>query len=157
MSAAKGLTDIAASAARPGTGGAGHGTCSEPTCPAWPASARIRCLTTRRSSSTGPDSPSWTTTIRDAERDQDQERAGTAADERAFLTRELAAAVGLGHRDRHLGDDRERARKAVTARIKDALHRIGAHHPMLGEHLSQVDHHRQSLRVPARRPVQWSC
>jgi tetratricopeptide (TPR) repeat protein len=55
--------------------------------------------------------------------------------ERDFLVRELAAAVGLGGRARGLGDDRERARKAVTARIQESLRRISGAHPALGEHL----------------------
>jgi tetratricopeptide (TPR) repeat protein len=78
------------------------------------------------------------TEIDDARAHHDLARAGTLADERAFLLRELAAAVGLGHRDRRLGDDRERARKAVAGRIKDALNRIHTVHPALGEHLSQA-------------------
>ena len=58
-------------------------------------------------------------------------------DEQAFLIRELSSAVGLGHRDRRLGDDRERARKAVAGRIKDALGRIEAVHPLLAAHLGR--------------------
>jgi tetratricopeptide (TPR) repeat protein len=95
--------------------------------------------------------------IRDAERDDDPERAATAADERTFLARELASAVGLGHRDRQLGDDRERARKAVTARVKDALHRIEAHHPTLGEHLSQSITTGNLCSYRPGEAVQWSC
>lgn len=71
----------------------------------------------------------------DAEARHDLARAAATADERAFLIRELASAVGLGHRDRRLGDDRERARKAVAGRIRDALGRITAVHPTLGAHL----------------------
>jgi hypothetical protein len=74
--------------------------------------------------------------LTEAGRNHDLGRATAAADERAFIARELAAAVGLG-RERGLGDDRERARKAVTARIKDALQRIEARHPALGAHLRQ--------------------
>lgn len=73
--------------------------------------------------------------IAEAHTNHDLGRAGVLAGERAFLARELASAVGLGHRDRRLGDDRERARKAVTARIKDAMDRINAVHPKLGAHL----------------------
>jgi hypothetical protein len=49
--------------------------------------------------------------------------------------RELAAATGLGGRGRLLGDQSERARKAVTARIRDAIARIERLHPALGAHL----------------------
>ena len=60
--------------------------------------------------------------------------------ERDFLVRELSAAFGLGHRDRRLGDDRERARKAVAGRIKEALTRINAVNPLLAEHLTKSIH-----------------
>jgi tetratricopeptide (TPR) repeat protein len=70
-----------------------------------------------------------------AERAGDQERAAAAEQERDFLLRELKAAVGLGGRARGLGDDAERARKAVTARIGDSLARIEAVLPDLGAHL----------------------
>jgi hypothetical protein len=36
---------------------------------------------------------------------------------------------------RRLGDASERARKTVTARIRDSLGRIEARHPQLGGHL----------------------
>ncbi len=65
----------------------------------------------------------------------DAGRAERAQDERDALVDALASAVGLGGRDRRLGDDAERARKAVTARIRDAIGRIGEVHPELGAHL----------------------
>jgi tetratricopeptide (TPR) repeat protein len=94
-------------------------------------------------------------TLDEAERDHDPERASAAADERAFLIRELASAVGLGHRERQLGDDRERARKAVTGRIKDALRRIEAHHPALGAHLSQSITTGNLCSYRPVEPVRW--
>ncbi|MFC7501492.1 ATP-binding protein [Nocardioides sp. CPCC 206347] len=63
-------------------------------------------------------------------------RAERARDERAALVDELAAAVGLGGRDRRLGDDAERARKAVTSRIRDAVRRVTDLDPELGDHLA---------------------
>jgi hypothetical protein len=51
------------------------------------------------------------------------------------LLRELSAAGGLGGRDRRLGDQVERARKTVSARIHDSLRRVAAIHPELGSHL----------------------
>ncbi len=65
----------------------------------------------------------------------DMARAQTISDERDFLVRELTAAVGLRQQARGLGDDRERARKAVSARVKDAVDHIDAAHPVLGAHL----------------------
>lgn len=75
--------------------------------------------------------------VDDANTRHDLARASALDDERAFLIRELASAVGLGQRGRRLGDDRERARKAVTGRIKDAIARINAVHPALADHLSR--------------------
>jgi hypothetical protein len=48
---------------------------------------------------------------------------------------ELAAAAGLGGRARRLGDQSERARKTVTARIRDVIDRVERLHPDLGAHL----------------------
>jgi hypothetical protein len=59
------------------------------------------------------------------------ERAKTLESERDALIRELAAAAGLGGRDRRLGDETERARKTVSARVRDALSKIERLHPEL--------------------------
>ena len=56
-------------------------------------------------------------------------------DERTALIRELAAASGFGGRDRRLGDESERARKTVGARLRDSLRRINRVHPLLAAHL----------------------
>ena len=62
-------------------------------------------------------------------------RAETLRSERDALIRELAAATGLGGRDRRLGDETERARKTVSARVRDALSKIERVHPELAIHL----------------------
>jgi len=51
---------------------------------------------------------------------------------------ELRAAIGLGGRSRKLKDPSERARKAVTARIRDSIQRIAEAHPAAGEHLAEA-------------------
>jgi len=51
---------------------------------------------------------------------------------------ELRAATGLGGRSRKLKDSGERARKAVTARIRGAIERIAEVHPAAGEHFANV-------------------
>ena len=63
------------------------------------------------------------------------ERAQTLCSERDALIRELAAAAGLSGRDRRLGDETERARKTVSARVRDALSKIERVHPELATHL----------------------
>ncbi|MGZ4617860.1 MAG: ATP-binding protein [Frankiaceae bacterium] len=67
----------------------------------------------------------------------DVARSARVQSERDALVAALARARGLGGRPRRLGDAGERARKAVTARIRDSLNRIQARHPALGEHLRQ--------------------
>jgi hypothetical protein len=57
--------------------------------------------------------------------------------ERDALLDELRRATGLGGRDRRLGDDNERARKTVTARIRDVLRRLDHRHPELAAHLRE--------------------
>ena len=67
----------------------------------------------------------------------DEARSAQAQSERDALVAGLSSARGLAGRPRRLGDSGERARKAVTARIRDSLSRIQARHPALGEHLRQ--------------------
>ena len=68
----------------------------------------------------------------------DVERAAQADTERGFLVRELARAFGLSGRGRRAASASERARAGVTRAIRQAITRIGEHHPELGEHLSRT-------------------
>jgi hypothetical protein len=68
----------------------------------------------------------------------DAERAAQADAERDFLVRELARAFGLGGRDRRAASASERARAGVTRAIRQAMARIGEHHPQLGEYLRRT-------------------
>jgi tetratricopeptide (TPR) repeat protein len=68
---------------------------------------------------------------------EDTDREAQADAERDFLVRELASAVGLGGRDRRAASDSERARSGVTRATRQAIARIGEHHPQLGEHLTR--------------------
>jgi tetratricopeptide (TPR) repeat protein len=70
----------------------------------------------------------------------DEAREAQADAERDFLVRELARAVGLGARDRRAASASERARSGVTRAIRQAMARIGEHHPRLGEHLDGAVH-----------------
>jgi predicted ATPase len=78
-----------------------------------------------------------------SEADHDPERAARAREEREFLLAELGAALGLGGRPRVAGDPAERARVAVTMRIRQAIGRIEVAHGELGRHL------RRSIRTGA--------
>jgi tetratricopeptide (TPR) repeat protein len=71
----------------------------------------------------------------------DLERAGRLRVERDFLLAELGAAFGLGGRARPaVADVDDRLRKAVSARIKDALRRIAEVHPSAAHHLRHSVH-----------------
>jgi len=74
--------------------------------------------------------------LAEAQRYHDVGRAAQAQAERDFLVAELAAAVGLGGRDRRAAAMAERARLNVTKAIKAALSKIRASHPALGHHLA---------------------
>jgi hypothetical protein len=93
--------------------------------------------------------------VSDAEADHDDERAARAKAERDALVDELTAALGLGGRARTLGDPTERARKAVTARIRDAIGRIADQHAALGAHLDASVTTGTFCSYRPRQPVTW--
>jgi class 3 adenylate cyclase/putative methionine-R-sulfoxide reductase with GAF domain len=72
----------------------------------------------------------------EAERFNDAGRVSRAHEEREFITNQLAAAIGLGGRDRIAASGAERARLAVTKRIKAALAKISHANPALAHHLT---------------------
>jgi hypothetical protein len=65
----------------------------------------------------------------------DADRGQRAQQELDFLVAELTAAYGLGGRPRRAGDPVEKARTAVTWRIRHAIAKITDVHPTLGRHL----------------------
>ena len=75
--------------------------------------------------------------------------------EREALLGELQAASGLGGRTRRLGDDSERARKAVTGRIRDLLRRLADRHPALARHFEASVATGSSCRYDPAEPVLW--
>jgi tetratricopeptide (TPR) repeat protein len=72
-----------------------------------------------------------------AEAMNDPERAASARAELDAIADQLAGAVGLGGRDRRTKTAAERARVAVTRRLRDAIARIGEHDAELGAHLDR--------------------
>ena len=68
----------------------------------------------------------------------DIERAAQADAERDFLIRELARAFGLSGVARRAASAPERARASVTRAVRQAMARIGKHHPDLGQHLART-------------------
>jgi len=93
--------------------------------------------------------------IAEAESWSDAERAARARAERDALLHELAVAAGSGGQPRLLGDQSERARKTVTARLRDIIARIEPVHPALAAHLraSVTTGTRCSYSPPT--PVTW--
>ena len=89
----------------------------------------------------------------------DAERAAQADAERDFLVRELARAFGLSGRDRRAASASERARAGVTRAIRQAIARIGEHHPQLGEHLSRTIRTGTycAYSPDPRAPAGWEC
>ena len=74
--------------------------------------------------------------LEEAERFNDSYRAARVRSEMDAIGEQLAAAVGLGGRDRRSSSQAERARSAVTKRIKEAITRIAEVIPPLGRHLA---------------------
>jgi AAA ATPase domain len=75
----------------------------------------------------------------EAERDNDPERLHLLDTEREALLTQLKNATGLSRRPRQLGATAsERARKAVSARIRDAIRRLEPSAPQLAAHLDRA-------------------
>ena len=74
--------------------------------------------------------------LEEAERFNDPGRVNRARNEIELISEQLAAATGLGGRDRSAASDAERARLAVTKRIKAALVKISQANPALAHHLT---------------------
>jgi tetratricopeptide (TPR) repeat protein len=72
----------------------------------------------------------------EAERFRDAERANRIRIEIDALTDALAAALGIGGLPRQWDDPAERARKAVTRRIRHTIGRLAPRHPELAGHLA---------------------
>jgi AAA ATPase domain len=74
--------------------------------------------------------------LEEADARGDRDRSARVIAEREALLDELRRATGLGGRHRRLGDEAERARTTVTARIRSSIRRIEQVHPELGRHLA---------------------
>lgn len=93
----------------------------------------------------------------EAERFNDSHRAARDRIEMDAIVHQLAAAVGLGGRDRRASSEAERARSAVTKRIKEAINRISEAIPPLGRHLAAriKTGYFCSYNPHPERPVAW--
>jgi len=93
--------------------------------------------------------------LADAEAANDLGRIGRIKGERDAIAHELAAALGLGGRARTLGDPAERARKAVSARIRDAVKAVGVCNAGLGDHLQASVRTGTFCSYAPASPVRW--
>ncbi|MFG1868740.1 ATP-binding protein [Micromonospora arborensis] len=91
---------------------------------------------------------------RAAARDDDRKVAALDA-ERGALLDELRAAAGLAGRSRRLGDEAERARKTVTARIRDTLRKLDGRHPALAGHLREAVSTGSTCSYQPSAPPPW--
>ncbi|MGH3825327.1 MAG: ATPase, partial [Pseudonocardiaceae bacterium] len=149
----KGLADLAVLLARPGTdvhvlelAGAGHH--DAPGGPLLDATARATYR--RRLAELDED-------LATAQADHDLGRAQQLDAQRAALIAELGRASGLAGRSRTLGTSTtERARKAVTARLRGAIQRIEAVLPALGAHLDRSVITGTTCRYEPAQPLNWA-
>lgn len=74
--------------------------------------------------------------ITEAGEANDSGRAEQLAEEKERLLDEMRRATGLGGRDRKMADNAERARSAVTWRIRSAIKKLEPAHPALARHLT---------------------
>ncbi|MEW6155661.1 MAG: AAA family ATPase [Actinomycetota bacterium] len=86
----------------------------------------------------------------------DAARSERAQKEKEAIAAQLAGAVGLGGRARRMGASSERARQAVTWRVRDAIGRVAAVHPELGEHLRRCIRTGTYCAYEPPGPVTWS-
>ncbi len=95
--------------------------------------------------------------LADARACADPRRIEAARTEMDTLGRELAAAVGLGGRDRKSGAA-ERARQSVTKAIRGVLKKLAAEHEPLGEHLLACVRTGTActFQPDRRQPIEWT-
>jgi pimeloyl-ACP methyl ester carboxylesterase len=94
--------------------------------------------------------------IDDAEANADLGRRRQLTEERATLIDQLARDTGLGGRPRRLNDPIERARKAVTARLRDAIRRVKEADPATGAHLEESVETGTTCVYRPGRSIHWA-
>ena len=85
----------------------------------------------------------------------DPDRAARFQDELDFIARELSSAYGL-HGPRRAGDPAEKARSAVTARIRAAMGKVEQAHPALARHLARSVRTGRFCSYEPDEPVVWT-
>lgn len=94
--------------------------------------------------------------IEDAESMGDVHRGERARSELDTLLDHLAAAYGLGGKERSTGEPAEKARSAVTWRIRSSIKKLTAVHPALGEHLDRSIRTGRFCVYEPTEPTNWA-
>jgi class 3 adenylate cyclase/AcrR family transcriptional regulator len=94
--------------------------------------------------------------LEEAQERGDGEATAAAREELDALITALTAAYGLAGRPRRSPDPVERARKAVTRRIRNAMRRITRAHPRLGQHLAASIRTGEFCSYQPERAILWS-
>ena len=95
-------------------------------------------------------------TIDQAEAHNDRGRAEATRAELDQIVSVVSGALGLGGRSRRLGSAAERARSAVTWRIRNAIRKIGTVHPALGRHLDHAVRTGTYCAYEPEKKVDWA-
>ncbi len=95
------------------------------------------------------------TDVADATDANDPGRAARAQEELDTLLAEIGRATGIGGRTRKMGDSAERARSAVTWRIRKAVKALTDRHPALARHLNNSLQTGVFCRYSPEKPVVW--
>ena len=93
--------------------------------------------------------------IDDTRADHDHGRAERAEVELDALVEQLSEAFGLGGRARATGSSAERARTAVTYRVRSAIRKLSQLHPDLGRHLTNAVRTGTWCAYRPERDVHW--
>lgn len=93
--------------------------------------------------------------LRDAEEMNDLGTAEIISEELNQIIEHLAQATGMKGRSRKLADPSERARAAVTLRIKSAIQKIGNIHPSLAKHFQNNIKTGTFCVYSPENPVMW--
>ena len=94
--------------------------------------------------------------VDEADAAHDTARAERAREELDQLVEHLSGALGIGGRARQLGSAAERARSAVTWRIRNAIKKIASAHPRLGRHLENSVHTGTFCVYEPETPTDWA-
>ena len=94
--------------------------------------------------------------IEEAQEQGNGEASAAAREELDALITQLTAAYGLAGRPRRAPDPIERARKAVSRRLRHAMRRIARAHPRLGRHLAASIRTGMFCSYEPERAIVWS-